>query len=134
MEKHAVARQFEEKTESRIWTRRSLLSWLGKGCVLALGSRGVSGCINPTNLSGSDQWSRCKPEGFEFKPGDCDVSDWGERTVDPQVLNDILASWKLSVGGLVQNELSLTFDHRILDGAIADYFLAMIKQTLEEWA
>jgi 2-oxoglutarate dehydrogenase E2 component (dihydrolipoamide succinyltransferase) len=30
--------------------------------------------------------------------------------------------------------LSLTFDHRILDGAIADYFLAMIKQTLEEWA
>jgi 2-oxoglutarate dehydrogenase E2 component (dihydrolipoamide succinyltransferase) len=30
--------------------------------------------------------------------------------------------------------LSLTFDHRILDGAIADYFLAMIKQILEEWA
>jgi 2-oxoglutarate dehydrogenase E2 component (dihydrolipoamide succinyltransferase) len=30
--------------------------------------------------------------------------------------------------------LSLTFDHRILDGAIADYFLAMIKHTLEEWA
>jgi 2-oxoglutarate dehydrogenase E2 component (dihydrolipoamide succinyltransferase) len=29
--------------------------------------------------------------------------------------------------------LSLTFDHRILDGAIADYFLAMIKQTLEAW-
>jgi 2-oxoglutarate dehydrogenase E2 component (dihydrolipoamide succinyltransferase) len=29
--------------------------------------------------------------------------------------------------------LSLTFDHRILDGAIADYFLAMIKQILEEW-
>jgi 2-oxoglutarate dehydrogenase E2 component (dihydrolipoamide succinyltransferase) len=30
--------------------------------------------------------------------------------------------------------LSLTFDHRILDGAIADYFLAMVKQTLEDWA
>ena len=29
--------------------------------------------------------------------------------------------------------LSLTFDHRILDGAIADYFLGMIKQTLEFW-
>lgn len=29
--------------------------------------------------------------------------------------------------------LSLTFDHRILDGAVADYFLAMIKQTLEGW-
>jgi 2-oxoisovalerate dehydrogenase E2 component (dihydrolipoyl transacylase) len=30
--------------------------------------------------------------------------------------------------------LSLTFDHRILDGAVADYFLGMIKQTLEEWS
>jgi 2-oxoglutarate dehydrogenase E2 component (dihydrolipoamide succinyltransferase) len=29
--------------------------------------------------------------------------------------------------------LGLTFDHRILDGAIADYFLGKIKSTLEEW-
>ena len=27
--------------------------------------------------------------------------------------------------------LSLTFDHRILDGAVADYFLAALKQGLE---
>jgi 2-oxoglutarate dehydrogenase E2 component (dihydrolipoamide succinyltransferase) len=29
--------------------------------------------------------------------------------------------------------LGLTFDHRILDGAVADYFLGTIKQTLETW-
>ncbi len=30
--------------------------------------------------------------------------------------------------------LSLTFDHRILDGAIADYFLAKVVESLETWA
>ena len=30
--------------------------------------------------------------------------------------------------------LSLTFDHRILDGATADYFLAKVVESLESWA
>jgi len=30
--------------------------------------------------------------------------------------------------------LSLTFDHRILDGAIADYFLAKVVESLENWS
>jgi 2-oxoglutarate dehydrogenase E2 component (dihydrolipoamide succinyltransferase) len=30
--------------------------------------------------------------------------------------------------------LGLTFDHRILDGAVADYFLGTVKYTLESWA
>ena len=30
--------------------------------------------------------------------------------------------------------LSFTFDHRILDGATADYFLARVKKNLEDWA
>jgi 2-oxoglutarate dehydrogenase E2 component (dihydrolipoamide succinyltransferase) len=29
--------------------------------------------------------------------------------------------------------LTLTFDHRILDGAIADYFLGKIVETLQDW-
>jgi len=29
--------------------------------------------------------------------------------------------------------LTLTFDHRILDGAIADYFLAKVVESLENW-
>ena len=30
--------------------------------------------------------------------------------------------------------VGLTFDHRILDGANADYFLGAVKQTLEKWS
>lgn len=30
--------------------------------------------------------------------------------------------------------IGLTFDHRILDGAVADYFLGTVKSTLENWA
>jgi pyruvate/2-oxoglutarate dehydrogenase complex dihydrolipoamide acyltransferase (E2) component len=30
--------------------------------------------------------------------------------------------------------LSLTFDHRIIDGAIADYFLAKVVEALQDWA
>jgi 2-oxoglutarate dehydrogenase E2 component (dihydrolipoamide succinyltransferase) len=30
--------------------------------------------------------------------------------------------------------VGLTFDHRVLDGAVADYFLAHLKETLETWA
>jgi len=30
--------------------------------------------------------------------------------------------------------LGLTFDHRILDGAVADYFLGTVKYALENWA
>lgn len=29
--------------------------------------------------------------------------------------------------------IGLTFDHRMLDGAVADYFLGTVKKTLEEW-
>jgi 2-oxoglutarate dehydrogenase E2 component (dihydrolipoamide succinyltransferase) len=29
--------------------------------------------------------------------------------------------------------VSLTFDHRILDGAIADYFLAKVVESLQNW-
>ena len=30
--------------------------------------------------------------------------------------------------------VSLTFDHRVLDGAVADRFLAKLKEALESWA
>jgi pyruvate/2-oxoglutarate dehydrogenase complex dihydrolipoamide acyltransferase (E2) component len=30
--------------------------------------------------------------------------------------------------------LGLTFDHRILDGAIADYFLAKVVESLQNWS
>ncbi len=30
--------------------------------------------------------------------------------------------------------LTLTFDHRVLDGAVADRFMRTVKETLENWA
>jgi DMSO/TMAO reductase YedYZ molybdopterin-dependent catalytic subunit len=59
-------------------------------------------------------WTGCDGAGFEFSPGGCDADIWQERTVDPQILQEILSSWELSVGGLVENEFSLTFD-QLLD-------------------
>jgi 2-oxoisovalerate dehydrogenase E2 component (dihydrolipoyl transacylase) len=44
-----------------------------------------------------------------------------------KVINDMIAIRPCAY-------LSLTFDHRVLDGAKADHFVAAIKQTLEQWA
>jgi DMSO/TMAO reductase YedYZ molybdopterin-dependent catalytic subunit len=113
MNEREMTRQFKEKTESTTWTRRSLVSWLGKGCVLALAGRGVSGHRAPTSASGSGQRSWYGQEGFQFQPGDFDIDNWYERTVDPQVLDDILAGWELSVGGMVENQFGLSFDQLV---------------------
>ena len=43
-----------------------------------------------------------------------------------KVINDAIAIRPMAY-------MSLTFDHRILDGASADGFLSTIKQTIEEW-
>jgi 2-oxoglutarate dehydrogenase E2 component (dihydrolipoamide succinyltransferase) len=43
-----------------------------------------------------------------------------------KVINDAIAIRPLAYVGL-------TFDHRILDGATADYFVASIKETIENW-
>jgi 2-oxoglutarate dehydrogenase E2 component (dihydrolipoamide succinyltransferase) len=43
------------------------------------------------------------------------------------VINDAIAIRPLAY-------ISLTFDHRILDGAVADKFLMTVKKTLEGWA
>jgi DMSO/TMAO reductase YedYZ molybdopterin-dependent catalytic subunit len=98
---------------SGTWTRRSLLSWLGRGCVFSLAGGGVSGCLGSIAGEGKGTWTRCTGGGFAFSPGRCDFSGWGERTVDPQTLDNILAGWKISVGGLVEEELTLTFDELV---------------------
>jgi 2-oxoglutarate dehydrogenase E2 component (dihydrolipoamide succinyltransferase) len=42
------------------------------------------------------------------------------------VINDAIAIRAMAY-------LTLTFDHRVLDGAVADRFMATVKKTLEEW-
>lgn len=49
---------------------------------------------------------------FDFEPGEAGdevFPPWSERTVDHQELVDILAAWRLTVGGMVANPIELTF-------------------------
>jgi pyruvate/2-oxoglutarate dehydrogenase complex dihydrolipoamide acyltransferase (E2) component len=50
-------------------------------------------------------------------------------TVDktPVVVNDAIAIRSIC-------HLSLSFDHRLIDGALADQFLGKLKSVLEDWA
>ena len=113
MDKQEVARLYKEKTESGNWTRRSLLSWMGKGCVLALAGRGLTACSTATDFSQNAPWNGCDGSGFSFEPGNCSTLAWSERTVDPQQLEDILAGWQLTVGGMVDTEITLDFEQLV---------------------
>ena len=50
----------------------------------------------------------------------------GAITKRPVVINDAIA-----IRSMVY--LTLTFDHRLIDGAVADQFMASIKVKLESW-
>jgi hypothetical protein len=110
--------------------RRSVLEWLGKATVLALGGGLAAACVRdgkgaPSFFDGDagpdggtdGRWIGvadlgCGPDDFPFSPGPKDhavYEDWGERTVDPQDLVEILQGWSLSVDGLVEHPLQLGF-------------------------
>jgi 2-oxoglutarate dehydrogenase E2 component (dihydrolipoamide succinyltransferase) len=57
------------------------------------------------------------------------VAILGVGTVDktPVVVNDAIAIRSIC-------HLSLSFDHRLIDGALADQFLGKLKSVLEDWA
>jgi len=57
------------------------------------------------------------------------VAILGVGTVDktPVVIDDAIAIRSIC-------HLSLTFDHRLIDGALADQFMAKLKQVLEAWS
>jgi 2-oxoglutarate dehydrogenase E2 component (dihydrolipoamide succinyltransferase) len=57
------------------------------------------------------------------------VAILGVGTVEktPVVIDDAIAIRSISY-------LSLTFDHRLIDGALADQFMTKVKQVLEDWS
>src|SRR5215469_4183166 len=57
------------------------------------------------------------------------VAILGVGTVDkvPVVIDDAIAIRSMSY-------LSLSFDHRLIDGALADQFMTRVKQVLEDWS
>ncbi|MGH9429524.1 MAG: 2-oxo acid dehydrogenase subunit E2, partial [Terriglobia bacterium] len=44
----------------------------------------------------------------------------------PVVINDAIAIRSMAY-------LTLTFDHRLIDGAVADQFMSSLKEKLEQW-
>lgn len=52
-------------------------------------------------------------EGFPFQPAQPEghevYASWGERTVDPQDLSEILSNWTLRVDGMVEEPRTFTF-------------------------
>ena len=123
----------------RTVSRRTVLEWLGSGCVLSLGSAALAACGQPDQATadagrgpggdsataadlgpGADLGQADSTPGgdaaasgtFPFSPGPGKqgvFKSWSVRTVDPQDLKKILASWTLSVDGLVANKRSYTF-------------------------
>jgi DMSO/TMAO reductase YedYZ molybdopterin-dependent catalytic subunit len=102
-------------------TRRGLLEWLGKGCVLALGGSAMGACLTEVGPEpdgglgqpdGGWQYDGSPEDGFAFRPGIGShpvYQNWGERTVDRQDLQEILRSWRLGVDGLVESPRVYTF-------------------------
>ncbi|MBW2735451.1 MAG: molybdopterin-dependent oxidoreductase [Deltaproteobacteria bacterium] len=106
-------------------SRRDLLHWLGRGCVLALGADLLAACQGPpathpdsSPLIDAGPAGDTSPVGdagdaaFPFGPGGGDLpifEGWPIRTVDVHDLSKILANWSLSVGGMVKTPRTFTF-------------------------
>jgi 2-oxoglutarate dehydrogenase dihydrolipoamide succinyltransferase (E2 component) len=61
----------------------------------------------------------------------CAILGVGAIQKRPVVISDPNIGDVISIRQMMY--LSLTFDHRIIDGAIADYFLAKLVETLRDW-
>jgi DMSO/TMAO reductase YedYZ molybdopterin-dependent catalytic subunit len=103
-------------------SRRSLLEWLGGAAVLGLNAELLQACAT-SPAAGGDARQRdggaldavrgdAASGGYPFAPGEAAggvFEGWGERTVDPQDLQKILASWRLRVDGMVETPRSFSF-------------------------
>jgi len=93
------------------WTRRSLVEWLGKATVVALGADLIAACggfDDVAEFGGSGE--SCEDPPFPFVPTTAvGHADWNERTVDPQDVTALIASWRLRVDGLVNRPVELSF-------------------------
>jgi 2-oxoglutarate dehydrogenase E2 component (dihydrolipoamide succinyltransferase) len=49
----------------------------------------------------------------------------------PVVVTDAQGNDSIAIRSLVH--LTLGYDHRVIDGAVADQFMALVKKTLENW-
>jgi 2-oxoglutarate dehydrogenase E2 component (dihydrolipoamide succinyltransferase) len=86
------------------------------GGTFTISNHGVSGSLFATPIINQPQ---------------CGILGVGKLQKRLIVLEDSAGYDTISIRPMVY--LTLTFDHRILDGAIADYFLSKVVETLEKW-
>jgi 2-oxoglutarate dehydrogenase dihydrolipoamide succinyltransferase (E2 component) len=88
-----------------------------KGGTFTITNHGVTGSLFATPIINQPQ---------------CAILGVGMIQKRPVVINEPNLGDVMAIRSMMY--LSLTFDHRIIDGAIADYFLAKLVSTLEDWS
>lgn len=88
-----------------------------KGGTFTITNHGVTGSLFATPIINQPQ---------------CAILGVGSIQKRPVVMVDPNQGDLLAIRSMMY--LSLTFDHRIIDGAIADYFLAKLVNTLRDWS
>ncbi len=120
------ARSSPPRIATETLSRRTLLEWLAavlgltSELLLACGTTAAGGpdAARGRDGSASDRGARDAAGAYPFAPGAGGggiFDGWGERTVDPQDLAAILASWRLRVDGLVEQPRSLGFAELVAD-------------------
>ena len=87
-----------------------------KGGTFTITNHGVTGSLFTTPIINQPQ---------------CAILGVGVIQKRPVVISDLEMGDLLAIRPMMY--LSLTFDHRIIDGAIADYFLAKVVDSLQNW-
>lgn len=98
-------------------SRRDLLSWIGNATVLALTPDLLCACdgsavplVEPRGTGVAGAGNATPSFHFEPSPAVGAIYDtWRGNTVDPQDVRTLIASWTLTVEGLVEKTLTLSF-------------------------
>ena len=103
-----------------------------------LGERGRNKKLKPDEVEGST-FTVTNPGQFGAVFGlpiinqpNSAIMGVGGITKAPVVVTDDQGNDSIAIRSLVH--LTLGYDHRLIDGAVADQFMAMVKKTLENWS
>jgi 2-oxoglutarate dehydrogenase E2 component (dihydrolipoamide succinyltransferase) len=103
-----------------------------------LGERARSKKLMPTDVEGST-FTITNPGQFGAVFGlpiinqpNAAIMGVGGITKQPMVITDKDGADSIAIRSIVH--LTLGYDHRIIDGAVADQFMALVKKTLESWS
>ena len=103
-----------------------------------LGERARSKKLMPTDVEGST-FTITNPGQFGAVFGlpiinqpNSAIMGVGGITKQPMVITDKDGNDSIAIRSVVH--LTLGYDHRLIDGAVADQFMALVKKTLENWS